>query len=448
MKKPERTLEEKIDSLYMRKARNNLDMLGRMLVDGREMSIWDHDTSTLPRGVRKWRKKARDFARTEIRPRAVEADIEPYSFDHKTFIRAAANKGLLSLLFIPPFGSANSMVFSKNAVYHIAVVAEELATEDGGLALMLLAHNLGIGPLLLSGNLLTIIRHFLPHLYKNRWLGSPDVMAFAITEPGAGSDVEDPEGGAQAKLVTTARPVKGGYILNGNKVFISGGAIADSVTVYAKIEGEGLDSWTCFLVKKGVKGFFVGRREKKMGQRASDASELVFDDVFVPKRNIVGKLRSGWANNLNVLNYSRPAVGAMALGHARGAFERSLEYCRTNNLGRKRLIDYREVQMELADMIVSLWTVRSTIWHSVSSFRCYQSLSSAAKVFASDTAFKVTNQAMELMGDAGYIQSYGVERAMRDSRLAQIYEGTNQMNRLAIMEHQWDIEFEKGAINL
>jgi alkylation response protein AidB-like acyl-CoA dehydrogenase len=138
----------------------------------------------------------------------------------------------------------------------------------------------------------------------------------------------------------------------------------------------------------------------------------------------------------------------MALGHARGAFERSLEYCRTNNLGRKRLIDYREVQMELADMIVSLWTVRSTIWHSVSSFRCYQSLSSAAKVFASDTAFKVTNQAMELMGDAGYIQSYGVERAMRDSRLAQIYEGTNQMNRLAIMEHQWDIEFEKGAINL
>ena len=104
--------------------------------------------------------------------------------------------------------------------------------------------------------------------------------------------------------------------------------------------------------------------------------------------------------------------------------------------------------MELADMITSLWAARSTIWHSVSSFRCYQSLSSSAKVFASDTSFKVTNQAMELMGDAGYIQSHGVERAMRDSRLTQIYEGTNQMNRLAIMEHQWNMEFEKGAIDL
>jgi len=448
MNKLERTLEEKVDSLYLRNAQKNLNVIGRMLVDGREMSMWDHDTSTLPRGARKLRKKARDFARREIRPRAAEADLDPYSFDHKSLIKAAAKDGLMSLMFVPPFGRANTRAYFKNAAYQIAVVAEELSTEDGGLALMLMAHNLGVVPLLLSGSIGTITRHFLPHYIKSSWLGSSDVMAFAITEPGAGSDVEDPEGGAQAKLVTVAKKVKGGYVINGSKVFISGGGIADKVTVYAKLEGEDLDSWTCFIVEKGMKGFSAGRKEKKMGQRASDASELNFDNVFVPNKNIVGKLRSGWANNANVLNYSRPGVAAMALGQARGAFERSLEYCRTNRLGNKRLIDYREVQMELADMIMSICSARSTVWYSVSSFRCYQSLSSAAKVHASDTAFKVTNQAMELMGDAGYIQSYGVERAMRDSRLTQIYEGTNQMNRLAIMEHQWHQEFNKGAINI
>ncbi len=448
MNRPHEPLQNKIDSLYLRNARKNMNLIGSMLVDAREMSIWDHDTSTLPRGARKWRTRARDFARREIRPRAMEADNDPGAFDYKAFIKSASKAGLMSLLFVPPAGKANILTYSKNATYQVAVVAEELATEDGGLALMLLAHNLGLAPLLLSGSLPAILRHFIPHLLKNTWLDSSEVMAFAITEPGAGSDVEDPEGGAQAKLCTVATPVEGGYLLNGTKVFISGGGIADSIVVTAKLEGEDLDSWTCFLVKRGMEGFSIGRKERKMGQRASDASELVFENVFVPKKNILGKLRSGWATTLNVLNYSRPGVAAMALGHGRGAFERSLEFCRTNKLGGKRLIDYREVQLELADMILSLWAARSTVWHSISSFRCYQSLSSAAKVVASDTAFKVTNQAMELMGDAGYIQSNGVERAMRDSRLTQIYEGTNQINRLAIMEHQWKIEFEKGAINL
>ena len=117
MNTSKRTLKEKTDALYLRNARNNLNIIGKMLVDGREMSIWDHDTSTLPRGARKWRKKARDFARREIRPRAIEADIDPYSFDHKTFIKAAAREGLMSLLLFPPIGRASAMTYSKNAVF-------------------------------------------------------------------------------------------------------------------------------------------------------------------------------------------------------------------------------------------------------------------------------------------------------------------------------------------
>ncbi len=437
-------LQERIKQLDLRRSRDNLDMLGRLLVDGRELTLWEQDTKTLPLAARRWRQRARDFAREYIRPAAPAADVDPHGFDPNPIIREATRHGFQNLLLPFPIGRAGLMTYLGSANFQLAIVGEEFATECGGIALLLLAHNLGVAPLLLSGHAGTILRHLLPMYLKGAWLKMPTTMAFAITEPEAGSDVEASEGAAQARLGVTATPVKGGYVLNGTKVFISGGGIAEQITLYAKLEGEAIESWTCFLVKKSMKGFSVGRHERKMGQRASDASELILDNVFVPERNIVGKLRSGWANNQNVLNYSRPVVGAMALGHARGAFERALSFCRQTPLGSQRLIDCKDVQHELADMIVSLWAVRSMIWHSCSYFRASKASSSAVKVFASDTAFKVCNQAMELMGDAGYIHKYGVERSMRDARLTQIYEGTNQINRYDIIEHQWDLDIGSG----
>jgi alkylation response protein AidB-like acyl-CoA dehydrogenase len=411
------------------------------------MSAWEHDTCTLPRGARRWRRRALAFAREHIRPLAPEVDLHPDDFDPRPLLSKAARGGFQTLIFISPIGRASIATYLQGVGLQVAVVAEEFATECGGLALRLMAHNLGIAPLILSGNFHTILRHFVPYYLKSTFLGSPEVMAYAITEPGAGSDVEATEGGAQAHLLTSAKPVKGGYLLNGQKTFISGGAIANKVTVYARIEGEGIESWTCFLVEKGMKGFSVGRREKKMGQRACDASELIFEDVFVPHQNVVGKPRSGWANNRNVLNFSRPVVGAMALGHGRGAFERCVEFCRKTYLGPRRLIEYQDVQIELADMMISLWAARTMVWHSCRQLRCYQSGSAAAKVFASDTAFKVCNQAMELMGDYGYVHAHGVERSWRDSRLSQIYEGTNEINRLAVFEHQQSTDFKNGGPN-
>jgi len=233
-------------------------------------------------------------------------------------------------------------------------------------------------------------------------------------------------------------------MLNGTKVFISDGAIADRICVYARFAGEGIESWTCFLVDRTMKGFSVGRRERKMGQRAADASEIVLEDVFVPDRNVVGRPRSGWANNHNVLNYSRPVVAAMALGHGRGAFERAVSFCRKSTHAGKRLIDRKDVQLELADMALRLWAARSFLWRSCGSFRANQALSASVKVFASDTAVHVCNRAMEIMGDDGTLHRHGVERAWRDARLTQIYEGTNQINRYDIIEHQWKADFGSG----
>jgi alkylation response protein AidB-like acyl-CoA dehydrogenase len=434
-------IQERIERLKPKNAVISLNLLGRLMMDNREMSVWERDTKTLPRGARRRRRRALAFAREHIRPLAASADLNPYDFDPKPLLSKAARQGFQTLLSTPPIGTAHSTTYYKNVSLQVAVVAEEFATECGGLALMLLAHNLGIAPLVLSGDLTTIFRHFIPYYLKLNFLGKPDTMAYAITEPGAGSDVEETEGGAQARLVTIAKPTQGGFVLNGRKCFISGAAIADKFTVFAKLEDEGLESWTCFLVERGMPGFSVGRRERKMGQRACDASELIFEDVYIPEKNVVGKLRSGWAINRNVLNYSRPVVGAMALGHGRGAFERCLEFCRMTYLGPKRLIAYQDVQLELADMMISLWAARSMVWQSCRQFLCYQSASASAKVFASDTAYKVCNQAMELMGDHGYLHAHGVERAWRDSRLTQIYEGTNQINRLAVFEDQMSTDF-------
>ncbi|MGQ9842469.1 MAG: acyl-CoA dehydrogenase family protein [Spirochaetota bacterium] len=430
-----------IESMYsLRNSKDAMPLIGKLLVSGKYKSIWEYDTSLLPKGAQKWRKKAQRFAKQYIRPHAKYADIDPYSFDPKPILKQATKQGFQTIIMPFPIGSAYLCTYLKSTKLQVAVIAEEFATECGGLALLLLAHHLGAAPLLLSGHFATWFRHLIPMYCKAQWLRIPTTMAFAITEPEAGSDVEDSIGAHTAHVQVTATPVKGGYILNGNKVFISDGAIADRVTVFAKIKGEGLESWTCFLVHKGTKGFSVGRREKKMGQRAADASELIFEDVFVPKRNIVGKLGGGWALNQNVLNYSRPVVAAMALGHARGAFERALQFCNKHQYQGKKLIEYKEIQYELADMLIQLMAARMTIWRSCAPFRAVQSLSSIAKVFASDVAVDVCSRAMAIMGDYGIVHDFCVEKALRDARLTQIYEGTNQINRLAIIEHQWQTD--------
>jgi acyl-CoA dehydrogenase len=244
--------------------------------------------------------------------------------------------------------------------------------------------------------------------------------------------------------------VDGGYILNGQKVFISGGGHCDYATVFAVLEREDgsparVDvDYTCFIVEREREGFRVGRQERKLGQRACDASQLFFDDVFVPARNLVGTEGSGWALNRNILNYSRGPVGAIALGIARGAAEIATGFARETRLNNKPLIAYQEVQLALAEMWIDVMAMRGLVWQSVRHFLPQQGIAAATKAYCGDAGFRVTNRAMELLGDHGYLAGQGAEKTMRDVRLNQIYEGTNQINYLAFVEAFWESDLAAG----
>jgi alkylation response protein AidB-like acyl-CoA dehydrogenase len=413
--------------------------LGRWLYDNSVETLWERDTRTLPRTMRKRRRAYRRFAREEIAPLAAVADQNPEGYDPRPLLTKAGCRGFQSELLPWPLGRMPYGALLGSKVMAMVLKAEEFCAACGGIGLSLLAHDLGMGPLLLSGHLPSILRWQWP-INRANLRGDVRLAAYAITEPGAGSDVEESKGAGQARYVTTARRVDGGYVLNGQKVFISGGGHCDVVTVFAVLEpGDGSRGrvdrdFTCFIVEKEREGFHVGRREHKLGQRACDASQLFFDEVFVPRRNLIGSERSGWALNRNVLNYSRGPVGAIALGIARGAVETATAFAQDTRLGTKPLIAYQEVQLVLAEMWLDTMAMRGMIWQGARHFLPQQGIAAATKAFCGDVAFRVANRAMELMGDHGYLVARGVEKAARDARLNQIYEGTNQINYLAFVE--------------
>lgn len=420
---------------------DHLPLLGRRLIHRHAADLWEDDNQFLPWPLRRMRRKYRAFAAAHLRGPALATDLNPHAIDKPSLFREYALAGFATELLPWPVGSYPLMLMPWWGL-HLALKAEELCAVDGGLGLMLLAHDLGYAPIALCGSVRSVLDWGRP-IYQRLMSEGRGIMAFAITEPGAGSDVEETEGALTARLVTRARPAPGGYLLNGRKCFISDGAIAEYVTVFACLGEGGAESWTCFLVERGRKGFSTGRQERKMGQRGGDATELIFEDVFVPERNRIGNERAGWATNRMVLNASRPVVGTIALGIGRGAFDRCLEFCRTTRLGGKALVEFQEVQLELAALLVKLAAARALCWKAVGhGLRPLPADSAAAKVFASDTAVEVCERAMELMGDHGFLHGSGVEKALRDARLTQIYEGTNQINLLGVIEDLWEGDFK------
>ena len=424
------------------RARRKLGAVGRLMFDTEPRTIWERDTATLPRALQVARRRYRDFARTELAPIALRADRDPAAVSVPDLFCRAAAQGLQTELMPPPWGTLRlSALFGRALLLPMALKAEELCAACGGLGLALLAHDLGAGPLFVSGDLGCL--RLLDRVYREIRAGEPSIMAFAITEPDAGSDVEDSDGAAGARLSCHYRRVPGGFELSGRKCFISDGAVARWVTLFAAEQGHGVETWTCFLLDSSMRGFSVGRKERKMGQRAADASELVLEGVIVPRGRVVGPVGGGWAINRNVLNFSRPAVGAIALGIARGAFEHAAAFCQAARLAGRPLVDYQEVRLTLADMLVKLSAMRATVWQATRYRFPFQGAGAIAKVFCSDTAWELCQQAMELLGDHGYLHG-GAEKAARDARLTQIYEGTNQINRLALYESQTGAELGAG----
>jgi alkylation response protein AidB-like acyl-CoA dehydrogenase len=429
------------------------------------------------------RGRAQRFAVAYVRPSALETDRrageDPRYFDWD-LVRAGARYGMLSLLVPSAAGGAGGLSV------HAAVVLEELCAACPGIANIFGAHALGVSPLLLGGP-----AHWdgvLAEVARSERSNSPLLMACAITEPEAGTDVEDPELLGRARLTSYARRVRGGYRLSGTKRFISNGSVARWITVMMPTDPRrAAETWTCFLVDARSEGFAVSRVEHKMGQRACPAAELTFDDVFVPDALVVGREGDGAPSTMIVLACSRPPVGAIATGIARGAYERLLTWLQ-QDADAAGLLEREHVQLVLAEMEEEIHLARQAymdaateldsaalggvlshpavrvvemlparlrrrpavrrrlnsprmkdrtvaVLHRATNERALSrsvGLSSLAKARGADVAMRVTGAALELVGlRAGHVR-VELEKLFRDAKLTQIYEGTNQLNRLEV----------------
>lgn len=396
--------------------------------------IWDQDTAALPPALAELRRQTRDFAARELRPRALACDLHPHQpAVDAAVLQQAAQAGVLFSHLPPPLGTGPAALADLPLAWAATVKVEELCAACGGWGLMLSAHALGLMPLLLSGDK-KIWKRFLIPARQSAASGTPYLFAFAITEPSAGSDVEDGYGASRARPETVARRGAGGWVLNGRKQYISGGDVADAVTVFAALEGEGLESWTCFLVPRGTPGFRWLRNERKLGQRASGTAELELQDVFIPDDQVIGPLRSGWALNRASLSCSRMPVAAIALGIARGAMEAAIDFVCQYRLGGRPLIDDQLVQLRVAEMLAETSAMRAMIWQLASRPAVTQANAAMSKFRCSEAALQVCETALQLFSQHGVLHRNDVEKRYRDARLNPIYEGTNQLNRLAVIE--------------
>lgn len=408
----------------------------------RPTSLWEEETNMLPKALAQYRRRLRQFSDIHVLPYALSCDEHVgnglgYPECRNQILRIAGKEGLLNDLLPAPLGSVPLSRYRHSLVWQQAIRVEELARADGGLMLLLSAHNLGLAPVLFSANLTVLRDIILPSFRANR-KGNPQVFAFAITEPAAGSDAEDGYGAQHNKPGVRATQVSGGWQLNGRKLFISGGDIARWVTVFAAVERQGFESWSAFLVDTKCPGFSVVRTENKMGMRVSGAAELELDRYFVPNNRVLGGLNKGWGLNRATLNFSRIPVAAMSVGFAQQATECAIEFACRMSLANRPLIHYQQVQLQLADMLAETAAIRSLVWRFAKNWTPRQSQASMAKFYASDRAQSVIESAMDLMANHSLMHSNHVEKTFRDNRLTRIFEGTNQINRLSVIEEQQD----------
>jgi alkylation response protein AidB-like acyl-CoA dehydrogenase len=305
----------------------------------------------------------------------------------------------------------------------LCLVMEEMSRVCSGVAISFAASALGSYTLIDFGSD-SQKQKFLPDIAAGKRLA-----AFALTEPAAGSDA--------SAIRTTAEKAQGGYLINGTKQFITNGGEAEIYTVIALTDkARGPRGASAFVVEKGTPGFTFGKKEKKMGIRASATRELVFQNCLVPEENIIGKPGMGFILTMRLLDKSRPGVAAQALGIAQGALEAAYDYARQRVQFGQPLILQPVVQNMLADMAIQVEAARALIYAAArnidSGSRDYTESSAMAKVFASDVAMRVATDAVQLCGGSGYMRDYPVEKMMRDAKITQIYEGSNQVLRNAI----------------
>lgn len=357
----------------------------------------------------------------EICSKLVEEKIKPMraQLDEEEIFPSEIIKEIgrsdLFRLFIPEqYGGMGT------GILEVCIATEILSKGCLGVATSYAASGLGFLPILISGSE-EQKKKYLPDLASGEKLAS-----FGLTEPEAGSD---------AGSIKTRAELEGDYyILNGTKQWITNGGEADTYTIFAITNpSKGARGASAFILEKGMEGFSFGKKEKKLGIRASATRELIFENCHVPKENIIGKEGMGFLIAMKTLDKSRPAVGAQAVGVAQAALEEALNYSKIRNQFNAPISSFQAIQHMLADMATNVEAARLLVYHAAKAvdenLKESSRLAAMAKLFASDVAMKVTTDAVQIFGGYGYMRDYPVEKMMRDAKITQIYEGTNQIQR-------------------
>ena len=362
------------------------------------------------------KKSIRDFAEREIAPHVMEWD-EACHFPMEV-IQELAKMGVMGVIFPAEYSGAGLGYVE----YVIAI--EELSRVDGSVGITVAAHNsLCANHIFLAGNE-EQKKKYIPKLASGEWLG-----AWGLTEPGSGSDA----GGARMSAV---RKKKNGWVLNGTKTFITNGTYADVIVVIAVTDKTAhTHGLSAFVVEKGTKGFRPGKKENKLGLRASDTSELIFEDCLVPEDALLGKEGAGFVDAMRVLDGGRISIAALGLGMAQGAYEAALKYSKQRKQFGKAISEFQAIQWKLADMATEIDAARLLTMRAASmkdaGMKTTQE-SSMAKLYAGEVAVRCANEGVQIHGGYGFIKDYPAEKFYRDVKLCTIGEGTSEIQRLVI----------------
>ncbi|MFZ5648235.1 MAG: acyl-CoA dehydrogenase [Bacillota bacterium] len=365
------------------------------------------------------RDMVRRLAQNEIAPRAAHYD-STHEFPWEN-IKKMSDLGLMGVPIPEEWGGAGCDFLS----YIITI--EEISRACGSTGVILAVHtSVGTMPILLFGTEEQKAK-YIPKLAGGEMIG-----AFALTEPGAGSD--------PAGLTTTARIEGDHYVVNGSKIFITNGGVSGVYITFVRTEpgSKGYRGITCLVVEKDTPGFSIGKKEEKMGLNASQTTELIFDNALVPRENLLGVENDGFKVAMALLDGGRVGIAAQGLGIAQGAYDVALAHAKQRVQFGRTLIEHQAVGFMLADMATQIDAARMLVYRAarLKDMGLPHSKEAAmAKMYATDTAMTVTTNAVQILGGYGYCKEYPVERMMRDAKITQIYEGTNQIQRMVIAKN-------------
>ncbi|MBB6143245.1 hypothetical protein HNQ77_001189 [Silvibacterium bohemicum] len=382
---------------------------------------------TLTEDQEQLRDAIRKFAAREIAPHIMRWD-EASEFPSAA-VKQLGEMGLLGIIFPAEYGGSGMGYVD----YMLAI--EELSAVDGSIGIIVAAHSsLCTNHIFLAGSE-EQRRKYVPRLASGEWLG-----AWGLTEPGSGSDAS----AARTMATRTGQ----GWLLNGTKTFITNGSHANVAVVIAVTDrSQGTHGLSAFLVEKGTPGFRPGRKENKLGLRASDTSELIFEDCVIPEENLIGKLGEGFIDAMRILDGGRISIAALSLGIARGALDASLKYVKERRQFGKAIAEFQGIQWKLADMATELDAARLLTQRAAVLKDAGQRVtreSSMAKLYASEVAVRICDEAVQLHGGYGFIKDYPAEKFYRDVKLCTIGEGTSEIQRMVIAREILKVHPSRG----